>query len=325
MATDEVAYGATNKYLDELITIRRMTAVRQLLFPLFCKVNSTPSKQKRVIHRRAYAYAEAFSGSAPTAETVGVSNHTLTVAESNFAKDLAVPWRDKKLDPNELAQTMVDLVDLVIRHMESLPAAALEAALTTGGSALKVYNGDGTLIPFYDAAVADGGSGGHVLNDGSSTKQINKVATALSAQSLGAARAIITRWLDNAGKPLGLEGVPLGLIVPPELREIAVALTGSGAIDITTTQVGGSSGAVTRAPVNPLAGIIPIVHPYLSDGSNWHLCPLGDYSPFTAWFETPDYNIFDQERDRATYVGATYQARVFVEAPTHTTAVGSSQ
>lgn len=313
MATTPAAYSASNVYNDLIVILDRMAADTPVLFPQFCKVRTDVAKQIRSNSRNPLSFASAFSGSAPTAQQVKVSNHSMTVAESLFATDVLVPWRDEKLNEDEVARAMVDLVDVTMRHYDSLATAALEAALA---GTLTVADGNGSTVGFFAL------SSGHTLQGGGG--QTNKVATALSASSLAAARAIIHSWTDNVGNPLNLVGVPLALVVPSELTDLAMAITSPGAASYyANTPIGGTAG-MANVGNNPLGNIRVVENPYLSDANDWFLIPMGERSPFTCWFEAPEFTAFPDQRDRGVYLGVTYNAKVYAEPPTFTTAVGAS-
>jgi hypothetical protein len=324
MATTETeysvgTYGVDAKYVPLVQTLDRMARARRVLFTSIFDVISpdNPQKALRFVSEDPLTFGSAYSGSAPTAQKAGLSNHVLTVGESLFAKDVEIPYRDGKINPDLLAQKMVALVDMWGRHLESIGGACIAGCLA---GTVTVPNGNGGTCAFFAASGA-----GHILNDGSSTELVNKGATGLSPSSLSVAKGVLWNWKDPRGNPLDLMGVPLVLQVNPSLFDLAIAITGNGATDVKTLQIGDSTEAATRIAVNPHGGISVVGNPYITDTNDWTLSPMGGtgLAPFKMWIEAPDFGINDSD-GRVLKLQATYQARAFPVQPTTTTAYGAS-
>jgi hypothetical protein len=234
----------------------------------------------------------------------------VNVTEQLYAKDVTLHYRDLELGAVDEGEEMQGLVDMWGRHVDALAAVALSASFATN----TVPNGNGSTCYFF----AQTGSG-HIRKDAS--EQVNADTNALNANTLSAAKAAIWAWTDNRSEPLSLQGVPLCLVVPPALGDLALSLTAAGPTDIYTTQLGGTAGA-TRVSLNVNAGVSVVVNPFLSDTTNWYLIPIGMYSPFVAWVEAPKFDINESDK-RFKKLQATYQAKFYPTPPTFTTAWGA--
>lgn len=315
-------YGTDNSFNPDIQTLDRMVLAQPVLFPQFCDVRETgPTKALRYVSEDPLSYGTAastlaYSGSNPSSDpakqTAGLSPHTLNVTEQLFAKDVLLNYRDMQLDPTLKPRKMQAMVDMWGRHLDALAALALTGSFATN----TVPDGNGSTCYFFAAT-----GSGHILKSGS--EQVNASVLALSGAAMTTAKAAIWGWLDNRGEPLNLTGVKLCLVTGPALGDLAFGLTGAGPTDITTIQVGGSSGAVTRVALNPHSGIAVVVNPYITSATQWFMVPVGMYSPIKAWIERPVFNI-NVSDGRNELLQMTYQAKIFPTPPTYTTAFGST-
>ena len=282
---------------------------------MYCNVRNVKAKQLRDVQDAPTGFPNTWDGSTSlvgTVKTVG-SSHVTTANEQLYEDGIKLLWRDMELDSTLLNRRVQEQVYKVNRHLDQLCATTLQSGFTTG----TVDNGAaGTTAAF---------SAGHTLND--STTQSNLITAALSAAALSTARQRRREWRDYNSNALGLQDINLCLCVAPQNGDLARVLTGSQVTTVNTTVIGGSSASDVQWQSNPNAApsVTVCENPYLAgDADDWWLCGTGDYSQCVLWVEEPDFKIFDQELDRATFLTCVYNAKCFLRPPAWDVTVGSN-
>ena len=144
-----------------------------------------------------------------------------------------------------------------------------------------------------------------------------KIATALSASGLSAAREMMRKQFTYNGVPAGFGMGNLALVVPIELEDEAIQATRSA--ELITTQTS-SVTAATGATINPhsLRGYQIITSGYLSDSSDWFLVDASTQeSPVKVWVPAagaPKLNVW-QNPNGNTELSVSFFMRVFIDAP----------
>jgi hypothetical protein len=210
-----------------------------------------------------------------------------TFTHVEYAKGIMV---ERKLVNDNQTQIAFDdadaLGDSAFRKREKSAASVFNNAFTS------TTNEDGSSTLGPDGLVLC--SDAHVRSAEDSTTWDNKGTSALSPSSLSTTRTSMMAFEDDRGDIIDV--MPDLLLVPPELEDTAIPLTGS-ALDPTSG----------NNAINPIPGRFQtIVWHYLTDPNNWFMIDSGRKRKSLLWYERIPLE-FAREEDFETLV-AKYRA-----------------
>lgn len=198
-----------------------------------------------------------------------------TFTHEEFAKGITVQRRLIDDNKSQIAFARADrLGDSAFRKREKDGASVFNNAFTAGA-----YAGPDSVALC---------SASHPVSAEDSSTWSNTGTSALSADSLSSTRVAMMRFEDDRGDIMDV--MPDQLLVPPELEDTAIPLTGS-VLDPTSA----------NNAVNPIPGRFQtIVWHYLTDTNNWFMLEAKRRQQSLKWYNRIPLE-FQLERDFETY------------------------
>ena len=217
--------------------------------------------------------------------------------------------------------------EALLRSCQNTIEKGVYDMLAAGHSTLvdNANNSDGgqttsNIFSDFDAGVYPKNGGFHYDSSGNGTSDAQystKIATALSASSLSAAREMMRKQRTFGGVPAGFGMGPLALVVPIELEDEAVQATRSA--EVVTTQVADVT-AATGATINPhvLRSYQIITSGYLTDANDFYLIDASTQdSPVKVWVPAvgaPKLTVWDNPNGN-TELAVSFWFKCFIDTP----------